>query len=95
MRDLCQSLKIAHDPAKSTDIYAESMMSIWQHYHSKRLDLPLALNIKADGLQTLTRQLLDKFECDNYFVFDMSVPDTLTWLKQGFNVFVRQSEYDI
>lgn len=40
------------------------------------------------------KELLGKYEVRNYFVFDMSVPDALAYLEQGFNTFTRQSEYE-
>jgi hypothetical protein len=55
---------------------------------------PLALNIKSDGLQVLVKKYLMDYEIRDYFVFDMSVPDTLGYLKHGLQVFVRQSEYE-
>ena len=32
---------------------------------------------------------------ENYFVFDMSIPDTIMYLKEGMNVFIRQSEHEL
>jgi len=54
----------------------------------------LALNVKADGLQPMVKDLLQEFDIRRYFMFDMSIPDTLQWLASGLNVFVRQSEYE-
>lgn len=52
------------------------------------------MNIKADGLQRLLVPLLERFSIQSAFVFDMSVPDTLGWLKAGVPVFMRQSEFE-
>jgi hypothetical protein len=54
----------------------------------------LALNVKADGLQTMVKGLLQEFAIERYFLFDMSIPDTLQWLNAGMHVYVRQSEYE-
>ncbi|MFL5740268.1 MAG: hypothetical protein ACJ75B_08620 [Flavisolibacter sp.] len=54
----------------------------------------LAINIKADGLQDAVRDELQRFKVKKYFVFDMSVPDTLGYQKLGLNFFSRVSEYE-
>ncbi|WP_232086808.1 PI-PLC domain-containing protein [Helicobacter winghamensis] len=38
--------------------------------------------------------MLEKYNIQNYFVFDMSIPDALGYIKLGFNLFTRQSEYE-
>lgn len=66
----------------------------FKFYKKYNTNLPLALNIKADGLQNLLKKLIEKYEITNYFVFDMSVPDALLYIDLNFNVFTRQSEYE-
>jgi len=91
IRDHLGKLVISHDPptqdALSTDVF-------FQQYKEISGDLPLALNIKADGLQSLLKAQLDFYEIENYFVFDMSAPDGIAYLEQGLKVFTRQSEYE-
>jgi hypothetical protein len=82
---------IAHDPAGQDALPAETFFDLYKDLGD---GLPLALNIKADGLQPLLRGLLARFKITNYFVFDMSVPDTLPYLRGDFAVFARQSEYE-
>jgi len=55
---------------------------------------PIALNIKADGLHLLIKELITKTGMSNYFVFDMSVPDTRGYLSEQVPVFTRLSEYE-
>ncbi|WP_251821738.1 hypothetical protein [Campylobacter jejuni] len=69
----------------------EDFFKLYKKYNTK---LPLALNIKADGLQISLKKLIQKYEITNYFVFDMSVPDALLYIDLNFNVFARQSEYE-
>ena len=40
-------------------------------------DLPLAMNIKADGLADAVKAALTRRRLTRWFVFDMSVPDTV------------------
>ena len=54
----------------------------------------MALNIKADGLQEQLNYMLQKYTIENYFVFDMSIPDTIGYLRAEMNVFTRQSEFE-
>lgn len=92
VRDLGGTLVISHDPPSSLDILTlDDFLSWHSRYQS---DLPLALNIKADGLaaplhsQMKNRGLLD------WFVFDMSIPDMRHHLAAGNPVFVRMSEHE-
>jgi len=55
----------------------------------------LAINIKSDGLHTLVCQALKEYRISNYFLFDMSVPDSLGYLKMKAKVFTRESEFEI
>jgi len=91
LRDRDGKLVISHDPAQNNFLPAEAFFSSYrQHVQS----LPLALNIKADGLQKLLAAALLKYQIQNYFVFDMSIPDMVSYIKVGLRVFTRQSEYE-
>ena len=91
VRDLAGILVISHDPPKGNEITFEMFLQIYSEYNK---NLPLALNIKADGLQPQLKELLSKYSVGNYFVFDMSVPDGLVYLKHNLYAFTRQSEYE-
>lgn len=91
IRDLNGHLVISHDMADSSSISAGYLFELYNQHPSAPT---LALNIKADGLQTALKQSLDKYDVDNYFVFDMSIPDTIGYIKQGINFYSRQSEYE-
>jgi glycerophosphoryl diester phosphodiesterase len=91
LRDSDGELVISHDPARQDALPAKAFFSAYR-YHAQ--DLPLALNIKADGLQKLLKATLLEHEIQNYFVFDMSVPDMISYIKAGLRVFTRESEYE-
>lgn len=84
-------VKLCHDAfitdAPSLDEFFVLCKTYPQNY-------PLALNVKADGLQNAVKKLIEKYQIQNYFFFDMSVPDALYYLKMGLKVFTRQSEYE-
>lgn len=91
IRDFKGELVISHDIADKDCISVKKMFEIYNKYDKT---LPLALNIKSDGLQIKLKELLEKFNILNYFVFDMSVPDGLGYLKQNIKAFTRESEYE-
>lgn len=85
-------LVISHDMGSKSSPAFESCLAL---YAKNNYTFPLALNIKADGLQIPLKKLLTQYNVQNYFVFDMSIPDALLYLDMGFKVFTRQSEYEI
>lgn len=91
IRDYKSELVISHDMADENAISLEKFLSLYNEYEG---NLPLALNIKADGLQNKLKQVLEKYRINNYFVFDMSVPDGLGYLNCELHTFTRQSEYE-
>lgn len=91
IRDYKGELVISHDIADEKCISVKEMLEIYNKYDST---LPLALNIKADGLQIKLKELLEEYKIENYFVFDMSVPDGLGYLKNNIKAFTRESEYE-
>ena len=92
IRDYDGELVISHDIANNSCIRVEDFFEIYNNADNR--DLLLALNIKSDGLQKKLKELLVKYKIQNYFVFDMSVPDGLHYLEQNIRLFTRQSEYE-
>lgn len=91
IRDFDTKLVISHDIATSASYSVDKIFSL---YHTHKCDGCLALNIKADGLSGLLNEKLQEFAIENYFVFDMSIPETLRYISLGMNVFIRCSEYE-
>jgi glycerophosphoryl diester phosphodiesterase len=91
LRDMADGLAIAHDPTDAKDFSVERFL---ESYRRLGPGLPLALNIKADGLRPMLKPLLTRYDVNNYFCFDMSVPETLAYSREGFRFFSRQSEYE-
>ena len=91
LRDLNGQLVIAHDPATDDAMTAADCLALHQN---RDPSLPLALNIKADGLQKMVGALLEEFAPCDAFVFDMSIPDMLHWLNAGVPVFTRHSDIE-
>ena len=91
IRDRGGDIAISHDAAGSFSPLLKTLLST---YRENKYDAAIAFNIKADGLQAPLAALIKEFEIKNYFVFDMSVPDTLGYKKAGLNYYARSSEYE-
>jgi hypothetical protein len=90
-RDLNGRLVINHNIPTSESMLADRLFEIMNSVDS---NLPLAVNIKSDGLQDLLLASINKFKITNYFLFDMSVPDAVISIKRGLRVFTRQSDVE-
>ena len=90
-RDYGGKILISHNPPKGTEITAHDVFSAYQKSGSHE---PLALNIKADGLQDMMAELLRKYSIDNYFFFDMSVCDTVIYVEKKLKIASRLSEFE-
>lgn len=91
IRDYKGKLVISHNPADENCPEFKSLLEIYVKYD---MSLPLALNVKADGIQGMLKRELEAFGVRNYFMFDMSVPEQVVYVRDGFNTFGRQSEYE-
>jgi hypothetical protein len=91
LRDLAGAVVVSHDPPVPGALPADVLFGV---YCGVGADVPLALNVKSDGIQAGTLALLQKYGVTNYFVFDMAVPDALWWIKAGAPTYTRHSEYE-
>jgi len=91
IRDCAGKLMISHDMPNGTELTFDEMLEIYLRYDQRPC---LALNVKADGLQTAVAESLQQHGIENYFMFDMSLPDTLGYLRNGLTTFLRASEYE-
>ncbi|MFN5856701.1 MAG: hypothetical protein ACK456_12545 [Pseudanabaenaceae cyanobacterium] len=95
VRDALGELVISHDPPIGGEMKFSYFLEIYNGYKQRHSQpLPLALNVKADGLQSRLKLLLEQYEITNYFMFDMSVPDAKLYIEQDFKVFTRHSELE-
>lgn len=91
VRDYDGQLVVAHDMPTRPLVYLEEFFQLYKSYGA---DLTLALNIKSDGLQDELCRLIAEYRVTNYFLFDMSTPEGLSYLKTNLVTFTRQSEYE-
>jgi len=91
-RDFHGELVISHNPPINNLMSAKDFFLSCKG--SSNAEEVFALNIKADGLQSMFDQVGAMIQDIDCFFFDMSVPDALGYLDMGFPVFTRQSEWE-
>ena len=90
VRDSFGQLVISHDPtANPGSLNFEDVVELFSKYEA-----PMAINIKSDGLLPRLLSTLGSLEKKRYFVFDMSIPETIKYLKAGVPTFMRISEFE-
>lgn len=92
LRDFNNEIVISHDIPDASCMTFQHMLELYKTH--TRTSPPLALNVKADGLQEKVKETLEKMDIKNYFFFDMALPDSLAYYKRDLNAFVRYSEYE-
>ena len=96
VRDHEGKLVISHDMPIDECLLLDDFLSEYNKITNLQSKKPfLAINIKSDGLSKQLNHTLELNKIENYFVFDMSLPDTLPYLDNGMKVFLRQSEYEV
>lgn len=95
LRDCCGDIVISHDMPSGGEIKFEDLLSCYLKNNVEK-NLPLALNIKSDGLADRIAQILskEKFNGINLFMFDMAIPDMLQYIKKALPVYMRMSEVE-
>jgi hypothetical protein len=91
LRDYNGQIVISHDIATADCMTAANFFELYKSYDDT---LPLALNIKSDGLHKPVADLLEEYDIKSYFFFDMSIPDTLSYMRDKLFFYSRQSEYE-
>lgn len=88
LRDRLGQLVISHDPA-------DALAPTTDFTQFQGFSAPIALNIKSDGLAgTLSSLMPNLGDKSEVFFFDMSVPETIQYRRQGLQVAARVSEYE-
>ncbi len=92
IRDLDGEVVISHDPPRRGGLMTlQQLLVMFKAAGQPGL---LALNVKADGLQRAVANALTTAGVERYFLFDMSVPDTLGYLRAGLTTFTRLSDHE-
>lgn len=89
VRDSHGELVISHDIPKGGELSFTKFLDLLEGN-----DLPLGINIKADGLADEINKIMYQRNLTNWFVFDMSTPDMVNCINKNLPVFGRLSEYE-
>jgi glycerophosphoryl diester phosphodiesterase len=90
VRDRNGELVVSHDPSEGpTVLFFKEVVDLFRNYESV-----LAINIKTDGILANLESALDGVDETKYFLFDMSIPETIGYLKSELTTFMRISEYE-
>lgn len=96
LRDCCGEIVISHDIPDKFSMKFDYFLDLYLKNSKPSSQSPtLALNIKSDGLSSLVFEKLKQYEITDYFVFDMSVPDSLSYMNAGLKTFTRHSEFEV
>lgn len=91
IRDYQGKLVISHNVADGSCMEAEDMFKC---YKELGCCAQLALNVKADGIQPLLAPLLQKYQIQNYFLFDMSIPELVVNEREQLKYYTRHSDIE-
>jgi hypothetical protein len=94
IRDHAGRVVIAHDKPNGTEMSLGQFLDLMAAVPQAGAAGPLALNVKADGLAGDVAAALRGLPRSAWFVFDMSVPDMLSYLKAGLPAFTRISDLE-
>lgn len=88
VRDHCGDLVVSHDAPTGAEM---PWIDVVEAFDGS--GLPLAVNVKADGLVSLLKQAFNGRAIE-WFAFDMSGPETLRCLRAGLPYYTRHSDIE-
>lgn len=91
VRDACGAVVISHDPPDGSELRWEEFLQL---YLDAGAGLPVAVNVKADGIASTLAPTVSDSAFRELFFFDMSVPDMFSYLASDARVFARRSEFE-
>lgn len=89
VRDVAGQLVISHDMPVGNELTLDGLLEIMAGRN-----LPLAINVKADGMADALKIKFDQHGHTNWFVFDMAVPDMRSYLQAEVATYTRLSEVE-
>lgn len=95
LRDLNGRVVISHDPPQGSPP-PSTLEWLLEQVASSPSAGKVGLNIKSDGLSSMIESKLEaiELEAERFFVFDMSIPDCLSYLNGALPVYSRISDYE-
>ncbi|MCE0493774.1 hypothetical protein [Vibrio salinus] len=90
IRDSNQDLVISHD---IPDEHAATFSQFLKLVNEINSQVTLALNIKADGLEKKLQEYVSLQKIPHFY-FDMSIPDTLSYVRENLSYYTRFSDIE-
>ena len=88
VRDVAGRLVVSHDPPRGTEATFADLVEAYAGS-----EVPLAVNVKADGLSDALAEHLGGTGID-WFAFDMSVPEMVRYARAALPYFTRHSDVE-
>jgi glycerophosphoryl diester phosphodiesterase len=88
VRDLAGRLVVAHDPPAGGEMAWDELLAMF-----RGSGLPLAVNVKADGLAPHLERAFAGWEAP-WFAFDMSGPEAVRYARLGLPFYTRHSDIE-
>jgi hypothetical protein len=88
VRDLAGRLVVSHDPPAGGEMGWDELMGLFAGS-----GLPLAVNVKADGLAPLLAKAFEGWTAP-WFAFDMSGPEMVRYARAGLPFYTRESDVE-
>ncbi|MDU8618042.1 phosphodiesterase [Pseudomonas syringae] len=89
VRDVAGQLVISHDMPAGGELTLDGLLDIMAGRN-----LPLAINVKADGLAQALAATFARYGHTNWFAFDMAVPDMRSYLNANLTTYTRLSDVE-
>ncbi|MCK0550176.1 phosphodiesterase [Pseudomonas syringae] len=89
VRDVAGQLVISHDMPAGGELTLDGLLDIMAGRN-----LPLAINVKADGLAQALAETFARYGHTKWFAFDMAVPDMRSYLKANLITYTRLSDVE-
>ncbi|RMN63551.1 putative phosphodiesterase [Pseudomonas syringae] len=89
VRDVAGQLVISHDMPAGGELTLDGLLDIMAGRN-----LPLAINVKADGLAQALAETFARCGHTNWFAFDMAVPDMRSYLNANLITYTRLSDVE-
>ncbi|MEN4959568.1 phosphodiesterase [Pseudomonas syringae] len=89
VRDVAGQLVISHDMPAGGELTLNGLLDIMAGRN-----LPLAINVKADGLAQALAATFARYGHTNWFAFDMAVPDMHSYLNANLITYTRLSDVE-
>ncbi|KPC35433.1 Uncharacterized protein ABJ99_3842 [Pseudomonas syringae pv. cilantro] len=89
VRDVAGQLVVSHDMPVGGELTLDGLLDIMAGRN-----LPLAINVKADGMALALRETFARHGHTNWFAFDMAVPDMRSYLQEKVLTYTRLSDVE-